>query len=213
MLLRAGTLYDAALTLPRRGELRGRGLAPVVELAGETCVVRHYQRGGAVASVLGDRYLRAAGNRVVNELRVSEIARNRGVMTPRVKCAAWYTEGLFERYDIATEFIPRSRDLSFLLFGDAPPPDSVLTNTAALVRSMLGAGLIHRDLNVKNIIVDDNRAHILDLDRCYVRDRVTESDARKMRDRFFRSLNKWETKTGRRVHDVARDVLSQGFHV
>ena len=78
---------------------------------------------------------------------------------------------------------------------------------------MVQGGVIHEDLNVKNIIVDADRAWVLDLDRCRVQDRVSASDVRRMRDRFFRSLNKWETNTGRRVHDVARDVLSQGFHV
>ena len=212
-LERAGTLYDAARALPRIRELQGRGVALVVELAGDAIVVRHYHRGGAVADALGDRYFRYAANRVIHEVRISEFARGRGVATPRVKCGAWYTDVLFRRFDIATEFIPDSQDLSEVLFGDVVASDSALLHTAELIRGMLQAGLIHEDLNVKNILLTTERAFVLDLDRCRLADRVSVPDAQRMRNRFFRSVNKWETRTGNRVHDVARNVLSAAFHV
>ncbi len=165
-----------------------------------------------MADVLGDRYFRYAGNRVLHEVRISEAARARGISTPRVKCGAWYTEGLFRRFDIATEFIPDSQDLAEVLFGDVVPGDPVLRRTAELIRGMLHAGLIHEDLNVKNILLSADRAFVLDLDRCRLADRVDEHQAHRMRNRFFRSVNKWETRTGKRVHDVARNVLSAAFH-
>jgi tRNA A-37 threonylcarbamoyl transferase component Bud32 len=212
LLERAGTLYDAAGTLPRARELHGRGIALVVELAGDACVVRHYHRGGAMADALGDRYFRYATNRVLHETGVSEAVRARGISTPRVKCGAWYTDGLFRRFDIATEFIPDAQDLSEVLFGDVVPGDPVLRRTAELIRGMLEAGLIHEDLNVKNILLTNDGAYVLDLDRCRLAGRVSEHDAQRMRNRFFRSVNKWETRTGQRVHDVARNVLSAAFH-
>ena len=165
-----------------------------------------------MADALGDRYFRYAPNRVLHEVMISEAARSRGVSTPRVKCGAWYTDGLLRRFDLATEFIPNSRDLSDVLFGDVVPSEPVLRRTAELIRGMLHAGLIHEDLNVKNILLAADSAFVLDLDRCRIADRVTEHDAQRMRNRFFRSVNKWETRTGKRVHDVARNVLSAAFH-
>lgn len=211
LLHRHFTLYDAARTLPVLAELRGRGVALLVDLAGQRAVVRHYQRGGAVARALGDRYVRFAPNRVLQELQVSEFARSRSVPTPRVLCAAWYTEGVFHRFDIATEYVAGARDLSAVLFGDAAPSEPVLTRVAQLIRTMLDAGLVHRDLNVKNILVGPDRAYVLDLDRCAITERVDGTVARAMRERFFRSVNKWEAATGRRVHDVARNQLSEAF--
>jgi tRNA A-37 threonylcarbamoyl transferase component Bud32 len=183
----------------------------VVDLAGKRVVVRHYHRGGAVADALGDRYFRFADNRVLHELRVSEAARARGVATPPVQCGAWYSAALFRRYDIATEYIPESQDLSTVLFGDVAPSDQALSLTAQLIRSMVRGGLLHRDLNVKNILLDRSSAWVLDLDRCTINERVTPQAAHAMRSRFFRSVNKWEARTGRRVHDVARNVLSEAF--
>ena len=181
-------------------------------MAAERCVVRHYQRGGAAAA-LGDRYFRLAANRVLHEVRLSEVARSRGISTPRVKCGAWYTDGVFRRYDIATEFIPDSRDLATILFGDAVPNDLALQRTAELISGLLRAGLIHEDLNIKNILLTTDRAFVLDLDRCRVEERVSDYDAQRMRNRFFRSVHKWESRTGKHVHEAARNVLNAAFHV
>ena len=197
--------------MPVFAELHGRGVALVVDMAGQRVVVRHYRRGGAVANALGDRYFRLGHNRVLREILISEAARSRSVPTPRVLCGVWYDHGVFQRFDIATEYVPDSRDLSVVLFGDAAPSELALTRVAQLIRTMLAAGFVHRDLNVKNILIGNDRAYVLDLDRCAIMKRVNAAAAGAMRERFFRSVNKWEAATGRRVHDVARNKLSEAF--
>jgi 3-deoxy-D-manno-octulosonic acid kinase len=206
-----GTLFEAASRLPRLGELQGRGPAIVAEIAGRACVVRHYRRGGAVANLLGDRYARLAQNRVLRELQVSESARARGVATPVVACAAWYTHGLFRRFDIATTFIPGSRDLADVLFSDEPVPERSMRATVKLIRDMLRAGLVHNDLNLKNILVAPDRAYILDLDRCRIEEGVSAAASEVMRERLLRSLNKWERLTGRSAPAAARRQLAEAF--
>lgn len=207
-----GTLYHAALRQPRIGELRGRGVAIVAELAGGACVVRHYHRGGAMAGVLGDKYPRGGRNRVLRELQASEVARARGVPTPEVRCGAWYEHGVFRRFDIATSYIPDSRDLAHVLFGDAAAADAAVSATADLIRALLHAGLIHNDLNLKNILITEERAYILDLDRCHIADQVSPVQARAMRDRFFRSLIKWETQAGKRAPASMHVMLREAFN-
>lgn len=204
-----GTLYEAALHLPRLGELQGRGLALVVELGGRVCVVRHFQRGGAVMKAVGDRYLRTT-NRALSELKASEAARARGVATPVVVAVAWYSEGIFRRFDIATSFIAGSRDLATDLFDPARSARAVHF-TSALINKLLTAGLLHRDLNLKNVLIGRDRAYVLDLDRCRVLDRVTDAQRSAMRARFLRSLEKWEEKTGTPVSKETRRALSEAF--
>jgi 3-deoxy-D-manno-octulosonic acid kinase len=206
------TLFEAALQMPRIGTMHGRGIAPVVDIVGEPCVVRHFRRGGSVMSALGDRYLRAGSNRVLHELRASEAVRGRGVATPSVKFAAWYDEGIFRRYDIATSFIPSARDLADILFDDAQRTVAV-THTQKLLRDVVKAGLLHRDLNLKNILVTAERAFVLDLDRAKVLDRLTQLQASAMRTRFMRSLTKWEGKEGRKIPASARTALGEAFVV
>lgn len=206
------TLFDAALRMPRVMELRGRGLTPVVDIDGVRCVVRHFRRGGSIATALGDRYLRMAANRVLRELNASETIRSRGVATPQVQFGAWYNDGLFRRFDIATRFIPHARDLAEALFDNASR-ESAVARAVDLLRDVVRNGLLHHDLNLKNVLVDAERAYVLDLDRAEVRDRLSSSEAQSMRSRFFRSLDKWEAKLGSTLPARMRTQLGEAFVV
>lgn len=207
-----GTLFGAAAQLPRMGELRGRALALVVEIAGAACVVRHYHRGGAVARLLNDRYARFGPNRALRELQVSESARARGVATPPVKCVAWYHRGIFRRSDIATRYIPATRDLADALFGDGPEnPERATRATVRLIRDIVRAGLVHSDLNLKNILIAPDRAYVVDLDKCTVEEGVSAAHSKSMRERFLRSLTKWEGATGKKVAPALRSQLAEAF--
>jgi len=206
-----GTLFDAAKQLPRMGELQGRALALVVEIAGTACVVRHYHRGGA-ARLLGDRYARWGPNRALRELQVSESARARGVATPAVKCVAWYHRAIFRRSDIATRYMASTRDLADTLFGGETADAERATRAAAqLIRDMLRAGLVHSDLNLKNILVAPDRAYVVDLDKCSVEEGVSTAHSKSMRERFLRSLTKWERATGKTVAAGLRSQLIGAF--
>jgi 3-deoxy-D-manno-octulosonic acid kinase len=209
LIERHDTLYHAAAQQPRIADLQGRGVAIVTRLGGEICVVRHFHRGGAVLRLLGDKYLRT-GNRALSELRASEGARARGVATPPVHAAAWYEHGMFRRFDIATSFIPDARDLAAEIFDHARAAVAV-QHTAALIRAMLSAGVVHRDLNLKNILIARERAYLLDLDRTVLVDRVSRFQRSAMRARFLRSLAKWEARSGAVVSAPARLTLQKAF--
>ena len=198
-------MYDVACQLPRITELRGRGVAVAAEFGAETWVVRHYQRGGSVMTVLGDRYARFAPPRVLNELRTSEAARARGIATPEIKAGVWYNELWFRRVDVASIYIPASHDLAAVLFENVAMPDAI-ASTQELLRSVVRGGLLHRDLNLKNILLAPGRAYVLDLDRCAVVGGLSEAQIARMRERFFRSLAKWERRTGKAI---SKDTVAQ----
>lgn len=114
-----GTLYDAAATRPDAQRFTGRGAAYRMRLTDADCVVRHYRRGGAIAHVLHDEYVRAGEPRPLRELHASIAARARGVPTPEVVAAIVYLAGPLYRADLATRFVAGSRDLATVLFGSA----------------------------------------------------------------------------------------------
>lgn len=212
-LLESNTsLYDIAARAPGAIPISGRGPAYVAPINGERWLVRHYRRGGAVAALLRDRYL-ALGNRALHELRVGTAARAAGIPTPEVIAAIRYPAGMFARYDIAVAFIDHAKDLAALLFDQDQVPDVQLTKAAVLIHAMIERGLVHADLNLKNILVAPDRAYILDLDRCKLTDGVSQSEANRMRKRLLRSLEKWQRQTGRFVHDRHRRTLEEAFHV
>ena len=233
---RAGTLFDAAAADPRAEPLEGRGVVHVVPRpSGERWVVRHYRRGGAVAALLGDRYLRVGPPRPERELEASRALNQAGIATPTVVAAACYPQGLFYRGDIITRFLPGSRDLADILFpqpvGDGDGSDGGRTDggggpgsvapvaameaAGRLIRGAQEAGLRHPDLNLKNILVVETAegvmAHVVDLDRARVRAPVGRWWRRRMVRRFWRSARKFERRTGGEVGPEARAAFERGY--
>ncbi len=240
-----GTLADAAAAHPDAATLEGRGRVFVVPapVGSGLWAVRHYHRGGAIASLLGDRYLRLGTPRPVRELRVGRALEEMGVPTPRHVGGAVYRSGIWYRGDLVTEYVPGSRDLAGVLFDGDPPPgdrsadrtidrtaDRTIDRTADPTAAMRAAGTavrllherggIHRDLNLKNILIaggtdaasrDGVRALILDLDRASLRSRVGERARRRMLDRFWRSARKWERKTDRRLGAGLEAAFEEGY--
>jgi 3-deoxy-D-manno-octulosonic acid kinase len=205
-------LYDAASADSGAKPISGRGIAYAIRLDLDPWLVRHYRRGGMIARVLNDRYA-PTGNRAVAELKASIVARARGIPTPEVVAAICYPTPLYARFDIAVQFIDHSRDLAQVLFEDRVVSARDIGKAAALIRTMIKGGLLHADLNLKNILIAPDRAYVLDLDRCTVVEEATRHGAETMRKRFMRSLSKWESKSGRVVSEAHHKTLQAAFHV
>ncbi|MBX6364042.1 MAG: hypothetical protein IRZ00_09260 [Gemmatimonadetes bacterium] len=211
----AGSLFDWAAGRPDARALLGRGTAYAVPAPGGGWVVRHYRRGGAMARWLGDRYARLGESRPLAELRASVAARERGVPTPEVVGLVVYPAGRFYRADIATREVPGARDLAAALW--AEPPAGAEERLAAcgaagrLLRLLGERGVVHRDLNVKNILLEGEPARpgawVLDLDGCRIVRRASWRQRRAMRSRLRRSVRKWEARTGRRLTEAERMLL------
>jgi 3-deoxy-D-manno-octulosonic acid kinase len=183
--------------------------------------VRHFARGGRfVSTVLKDRYVRISPVRPYHEVEASEEARKRGISTPRVVAAATYTAGLFYRADLVTDFIPNASDLVEVLFdtrrkgaGGAAERLDALRTAGEMVRRMADAGLRHRDLHARNILLEWQgiapKPHLLDLDRCDVRTEGTQVPATPMYQRLRRSLMKWERRTRLHISEKEWETLAQ----
>ena len=223
-LTRWGNLERAGLHHTEALELRGRGtLRAVPAPTGGRWVIRRYHRGGAMGPILGDRYLRRGTPRPWVEARASEAARRRGVPTPRVVAGVVYPAGIFYRAELMTEYVPDSVDLAGLLFADEAPEGFddprlrpvALREAGALVVELARAGILHRDLNAKNLLVhrDANgrpTMAVLDLDRARVRP-VDSVDPLGMTTRLDRSLRKLEQASGRTLGELEWASLAQGL--
>ena len=195
-----GTLEAAAARHPDAEVLAGRGRvyvvpAPTVDAPGERgaderWVVRHYHRGGAIASLLGDRYLRVGRPRPFRELAVGRAVEARGVPTPVHIGAAVYRSGIWYRGDLVTRYVPVSRDLAAVLFpgrtlGSGPlagsrarmvgtssagasaagasrdaDPVAAMTAAGRLFRRIHEGGVDHPDLNLKNVLIRGTGAEL-----------------------------------------------------
>jgi 3-deoxy-D-manno-octulosonic acid kinase len=202
---------------------RGRGELHVVRAAvvgpdrRERWAVRHYRRGGAVASYLGDRYLAVGATRPEVEIRASVEARARGVRTPAVVAGAWYRAGPFYRADLVTELVPGATTLADALFS-APRGAAAERSLAAagrLARELGEAGIGHADLNARNVLegTDSPAAGpwVIDLDRATVEGRKGIEAARPMLARLERSLRKFGATSGRPLSGAEWAALRAGF--
>jgi 3-deoxy-D-manno-octulosonic acid kinase len=184
--------------------LPGRGEAHVIEAPRMRLVVRHYRRGGAVASMLGDRYLRGGTPRPFRELWVSATSRARGVSTPAVAAAVVHPSGIFYRGDLATDFVAGAMTLADVTFGESRMDEearhSAWHAAGLLVRSAAEAGLVHADLNLRNVLIAWRSGrpvtYLLDLDRCRIAARVSPRELRRMKARLRRSARRFEERTG-----------------
>jgi 3-deoxy-D-manno-octulosonic acid kinase len=215
----AGSLHAWAAAQPQTQRLGGRGAALLLRTDDGAWVIRHYQRGGAIARVLHDRYMHSRTSRAVAELRVSAAARSRGIATPRVTAAVTYPAGIFYRADLATEYIA-AEDLADAAFkpgaSSADQRRAAWRATGALLRRCFDEGLQHPDLNLRNILIErtdaGTTAHVIDLDRASIGAAVNARQRDRMLARFHRSRRKFEHAT---LHPVPADelrALDEGLH-
>lgn len=216
-VLRSGqTLHGWAAEQPERGTFAGRGSvysipAPEAGPDGrERWAVRHYRRGGAMASRLGDRYLRIGLARPFREILAATAARTLGVPTPAVLAGAVYPTGIYYRCDLVTEVVPEATTLADALHETDGTRDWLIAMAAAggIIEALGEAGVHHVDLNAHNVLFehgDFDRPWVVDLDRARVRGRASEGAKERMRARLTRSVVKVGTPTGERLGD--REVL------
>lgn len=151
-----GSVYDWAARMPQPRALRGRAPVFVAALprSGHTVVVRHAWHGGLLAPLTGDRFLRPT--RAPREMQIAAALLAAGIPTADICGAVRYAVGAgLVRVDVVSHYLDDSVDLGTVLAGLAPayPREQALTATSTLLRQLAHRGIVHPDLNVKNILL------------------------------------------------------------
>lgn len=145
-----------------------RGAVWVFGLGGNTFLLRHYRRGGALSRLMRDRYLwlSRAYTRPAREWRLLGEMRARGLPVPEP--AAWRVVrggSLFYRADLVTVLIRRCETLHRLLL-ERELPEEGWRRLGATLRRFHDCQVWHPDLTAGNILVDgEGRFHLVDFDR------------------------------------------------
>jgi 3-deoxy-D-manno-octulosonic acid kinase len=158
--------WQANGTLSSAG--RGRGSAWFVAAGSADWVLRHYRRGGRLATHLSlDRYLWSGEARVRSfvEWHLLTVLRGRGLPVPE-PVGAFYQRGRFTyRCDLITRRIAGASPLSDLLAAKRLVP-SLWRSVGATVARFHAAGVDHADLNAHNILATPaGTCSIVDFDR------------------------------------------------
>jgi 3-deoxy-D-manno-octulosonic acid kinase len=212
------TLHEFAARQSNARQLHGRGPAYAVTLPHGSfrVVVRHNRRGGMLAPLLGDRFV--SPTRAPQELAISlELARL-GVSTPEIVAYALYPPGgMLQRADVCSREIPSSRDLAQVITREgAAERTAALAATARLVAGLARVGARHHDLNAKNILLTQDSAYVLDVDRVTLGAEPGPTLEANL-SRLARSLRKWRDAHHARIAEGditeleagARDALAK----
>lgn len=160
-------VYDALLGRADARVLPGRRPVVTAPLGPICAVVKRLFHGGALAPLTGDRFLSPL--RFLTNLRAVDELAAAGIPTPRIVFVAWRRIAGWVRGEIGSELVPGARDASDILFGaEELPPEwpALVDDIAGLVRRLHAAGVLHRDLNLRNfLIATDGQVSILDLDK------------------------------------------------
>ncbi len=174
------------------GHAPGRGSALLLETEFGPAVLRHYLRGGWVARISRDRYLYTGLQRArpVAEFHLLASLYEEGLPVPRPLAAQCVREGLFYRGDLLTRRLPNVIPLA-----DLPPARQVdlalWLATGACMRRFHDHGLVHADLNARNILIDnENQVYLIDFDRAKIRPGAARQFAANLQ-RLRRSLKKF----------------------
>ncbi len=167
-----------------RASRRGRGSTPIVPVSPELRVVlRRYQHGGTLAGLTGSRLL--GPSRALKELEVTARAESYGAPVPHVLCLVlWPVLGPLWSALIGTREESQVQDLHEVMvtLEDAGARRRVLREVGSAIRRLHEAGVEHRDLQLRNILVGlgpPPRIVLVDLDRARFHPRGTMSSGRR----------------------------------
>lgn len=152
---------------------KGVGRAKVVYFLFEKSafVLKHYYRGGLIASIIKDKYLglNPEKTRAFKEFRLLKKMQERGLPVAEA-VAARVDKGLFFfRGDLITKEIKNVKTLADSLLGQSLTKDTWADLGDCIKRFHLH-NIYHADLNARNILLNERgEIHIIDFDNSYFR--------------------------------------------
>jgi 3-deoxy-D-manno-octulosonic acid kinase len=205
LLLKDG-IEDMETYLSRRKQeartVTGRRAHPSVLIeGGERMIVRHYSHGGLLGSLTRDLYWR--GSRSFRELALTEEIRSCGIPTVcSIGAIHQRAFPFFYRAYLLTREVPRARNLIEYLSEAGFPAHGdplslkrmILRNAGLMLRRFHDAGFFHADLQLKNIMVVDAETKLIDFDRSYRKQSLSQKERMKNLLRLNRSADKWKRK-------------------
>lgn len=135
-------------------------------------IVRRCKRGGLMRFLFRDQYLFV--NRPYKEFKLHLCVLQRGLPAPGLLGVCWRRRGLCYSGSLATEELP-GVDLDAWLRDnqvDSAAGASLLRACGKLIRTMHEAGVLHADLQLKNLFVSGNAVFLLDFDRARIKTRI-----------------------------------------
>lgn len=214
------SIFDDKYVASRISEGRGKYDQVNIKSAfgkDDDVIIRTYKRGGLSALVLPDVFSDA--RRPLEELIITERGRQKGAPLPEILGLQikWLTP-LFYRARIIIKIIPETKTLEEFILALSEENDrqklyqqktALVASVAAALKALHSAGICHRDLNIRNILVKpaglDFTTYIIDLDKSIYQTtpkQLSMDEKTGNLIRLNRSLEKMLFKTGQSFKSV-----------
>lgn len=194
----------------------GRGNALVLDTPFGAVVMRRYLRGGWMTHLSRDRYLFTgfARSRPLREARMLADMVASGLPVARPVAAQCRRHGITYSGVLMTSEIRHARTLADAAVQAGVDPET-WNAIGRCIRRFHEAGVVHPDLNARNILVNDGSSgveiHLIDFDRAYFRSGALHS-FRNSLARLRRSLAKfWPDAPAPRLETCWAELMS-GYH-
>ena len=154
--------------------------------------MRHYFRGGFIGKFMTDGFFRMDKNAMRARLEFELTAKlyRLGLPVPRPLIAREQVGSIWIKNDIVVEQIPNTKNIAEIL-EQGELTQGQMRKIGMMLRRFFDAGLMHTDLNIRNILIDnEDQCFLIDFDKCEIRANLSKSDERSMLSRLERSFNK-----------------------
>ena len=166
--------WDALIA---KGVPGGRGKIAFVERSRRRVALKQLCRGGVAGGIWRERFL--SRERVIENLSIPKLARDRGVATPPALALLVVSgpPGLWRGW-LAIETVPAARDVRKRMVERVTTPVE-WAEVLSAARRLHDAGIEHPDLNLGNLMIDAaGRGWVVDLDGCTVHAAALDVDRR-----------------------------------
>ena len=189
---------------------KGRGGIRVIETGGHKLAVRAYRHGGLFRGFTGPFFLNAG--RVVSEAEIMLYLQERGFPVAAPFAAVIEKLFVFRRLYLVTAFEEDAVGLlEYLHTGKKRERMRAVVKLAELVWGLQQAGVYHRDLHLRNVLVTrENRLILLDFDRAAKRPLLV-GDVESMVRRLGRFTEKMERQGRLHVGAVEKALFLRTY--
>ena len=192
----------------------GRGSVWCITDVDRHWVLKHYLRGGLFKDLLTDRYLFTGfdRSRMIREFDMLCEMKRRSLPVPRPIAAMAVRSGpLFYRGAMITEQLQNSTSLASLISCEEVS-DQMWFDVGSTIGQFHGASVLHRDLNVTNILRRGGDWYLIDFDKCcFVGGGATTRWRQDNLSRFQRSIRKLSKETNQSLDQKQWRVFKEGY--